>query len=161
MRRLERVLGQVTTVKSVTPAGSFRRRRDTVADIDLLVETNTPEDAISKLHTSALVESVGGRGVVPRGGGNRTTIQLLRGPQVDVMAMPEGKAGTYLVHFTGSAEHNVRLRAIARDKGWSLSEHGFARLNDKGEPPAARTPRCVPSPPRRRSTGSWACRSSP
>ena len=42
-------------------------------------------------------------------------------------------AGTYLVHFTGSAAHNVRLREIARDRGWSLSEHGFARSADNGE----------------------------
>ncbi|HEY7598878.1 MAG TPA: PHP domain-containing protein, partial [Candidatus Limnocylindrales bacterium] len=44
------------------------------------------------------------------------------------MTMPPGAAGTYLVHFTGSAEHNVRLREIARDRGWSLSEHGFSAL---------------------------------
>jgi DNA polymerase (family X) len=48
------------------------------------------------------------------------------------MAMPAGAAGTYLVHFTGSAEHNVRLREIARDLGWSLSEHGFSRLDGAG-----------------------------
>ena len=49
----------------------------------------------------------------------------MRGPQVDLMTMPRGAAGTYLVHFTGSAAHNVRLREMARDRGWSLSEHGF------------------------------------
>jgi DNA polymerase (family 10) len=57
----------------------------------------------------------------------------MRGPQVDMMTMPVGSAGTYLVHFTGSAEHNVRLRALARDKGWSLSEHGFTRIDDESE----------------------------
>ena len=50
------------------------------------------------------------------------------------MVMPPGESGTYLVHFTGSKEHNVRLRAIARDRGWSLSEKGFLRLADDGEP---------------------------
>ncbi len=49
------------------------------------------------------------------------------------MTMPVGAAGTYLVHFTGSAEHNVRLRAMARDRGWSLSEHGFTRSDDPNE----------------------------
>jgi DNA polymerase (family 10) len=47
--------------------------------------------------------------------------------------MRPGEAGTYLIHFTGSKEHNVRLRAMARDKGWSLSEYGFARLGEDGE----------------------------
>ena len=50
------------------------------------------------------------------------------------MVMPPGEAGTYLVHFTGSKEHNVRLRAIARDRGWSLSEKGFLRIGEDGEP---------------------------
>jgi DNA polymerase (family 10) len=50
------------------------------------------------------------------------------------MVMPPGEAGTYLVHFTGSAAHNVHLRGIARDRGWSLSEKGFLRLGEDGEP---------------------------
>ena len=59
---------------------------------------------------------------------------LLRGPQVDLMVMPPGEAGTYLIHFTGSKEHNVRLRGIARDRGWSLSEKGFLRIGEDGRP---------------------------
>jgi DNA polymerase (family 10) len=47
--------------------------------------------------------------------------------------MPPGQTGTYLVHFTGNADHNVRLRQLARDKGWSLSEHGFTRIGEDGE----------------------------
>ena len=48
--------------------------------------------------------------------------------------MPPGEAGTYRIHFTGSKEHNVRLRAMARDRGWSLSEKGFLRIGEDGEP---------------------------
>ncbi len=58
----------------------------------------------------------------------------MRGPQVDLMVMPPGEAGTYRIHFTGSKEHNVRLRAMARDRGWSLSEKGFLRIGEDGEP---------------------------
>ena len=50
------------------------------------------------------------------------------------MVMPPGEAGTYRIHFTGSKEHNVRLRAMARDQGWSLSEKGFLRIGEDGEP---------------------------
>src|SRR5829696_4726467 len=122
--RLERAMNAVPSVVSVTAAGSFRRRRETVADIDLLVETDDPRAALEKLQASAMVErSDGSSAPATRSGSSRATVQLMRGPQVDVMTMPVGRAGTYLVHFTGSAEHNVRLRAIARDKGWSLSEH--------------------------------------
>jgi DNA polymerase (family 10) len=50
------------------------------------------------------------------------------------MAMTPGEAGPYRVHFTGSKEHNVRLRARARDRGWSLSQYGFVRIDEDGEP---------------------------
>jgi DNA polymerase (family 10) len=130
---VERLVGSLNNapgVKSVVPAGSFRRRRETIADIDVLVETTDPPAVIDKLHNSPWVERVGGHGGRP-GGGSRTTVQLMRGPQVDLMTMPVGAAGTYLVHFTGSAAHNVRLREMARDRGWSLSEHGFTSLEDE------------------------------
>jgi DNA polymerase (family 10) len=129
---VDRVAGSLKNapgVRSVVPAGSYRRRRETVADIDLLVETNDASAVITKLHDSPWVERVGGHGGRP-GGGTRTTVQLMRGPQLDLMTMAPGVAGTYLVHFTGSAAHNVRLREIARDRGWSLSEHGFTSLDD-------------------------------
>ena len=48
--------------------------------------------------------------------------------------MPPGEAGTYRIHFTGSKEHNVRLRERARDRGWSLSEKGFLRIDEDGQP---------------------------
>ena len=67
-------------------------------------------------------------------GGHKSAIRLIRGPQVDLMVMPPGTAGAYLLHFTGSKEHNVRLRARARDRGWSLSEYGFLRIGEDGEP---------------------------
>ena len=71
--------------------------------------------------------------VVARGG-HKSAIRLIRGPQVDLMVMPPGAAGAYRIHFTGSKEHNVRLRARARDRGWSLSEYGFQRIGEDGEP---------------------------
>jgi DNA polymerase (family 10) len=121
-------LGRVPGVRRLEPAGSFRRRRETVGDIDLLAETDAPAALTSRLTGLADVESVLGAGE------HKAAIRLRHGPQVDLMVMPAGAAGTYLVHFTGSKEHNVRLRARARDQGWSLSEHGFLRLGPDGEP---------------------------
>ncbi len=71
--------------------------------------------------------------LVVNAGAHKAAVRLAGGPQVDLMVMPPGACGTYLVHFTGSKEHNVRLRGIARDRGWSLSEKGFARLAEDGE----------------------------
>ena len=129
--RLSSLLSVVPGVSSVVAAGSFRRRRETVGDLDLLVETDRPLETIAAVHASPAVDRVGGHG--GRLGTLRTTVQLLRGPQLDVMTMPPGQTGTYVVHFTGSAEHNVRLRQRARDRGWSLSEHGFTRIGEVGE----------------------------
>ncbi|CAN5840775.1 DNA polymerase/3'-5' exonuclease PolX [soil metagenome] len=132
VERLQGSLAGAPGVRSVEPAGSYRRRRETIADIDILVETDQPAEVIERLQSSAPVESVAGHG--GRTGAHRTTVQLLRGPQVDLLTAPVGAAGTYLVHFTGSAEHNVRMREMARDRGWSLSEHGLLRLGADGEP---------------------------
>jgi DNA polymerase (family 10) len=129
IERVRPFLESASGVRAVVPAGSYRRGRDTVADIDLLVETDDPAAVIERLQASALVEGEGGY-AGGRGGGTRTTVQLRHGPQVDLMTMPAGAAGTYLVHFTGSAEHNVRLREMARDRGWSLSEYGFTSLDE-------------------------------
>ena len=132
VRRVTRSLTSERGVRSVIPAGSWRRRRETIADIDILVESDDPAAVIERLHGMPWVERAGGLG--PRtGGATRTTVQMMHGPQIDLMTMPAGAAGTYLVHFTGSAEHNVRLREMARDKGWSLSEHGFTSLTDPAD----------------------------
>jgi DNA polymerase (family 10) len=121
-------LSDVPGLRSIQPAGSFRRRRETIGDLDLLAETDRPLDLVERFTTLGSVESVIAKGP------HKAAVRLLRGPQVDLMIMPPGEAGTYLIHFTGSKEHNVRLRGMARDKGWSLSEKGYLRLGADGEP---------------------------
>lgn len=123
-------LGSVPGVVSVVPAGSFRRRRESIGDLDLLAETSDPAALVAAFTTLPGVEAVLGAG------SHKAAIRLRDGPQVDLMVMPPGEAGTYLIHFTGSKEHNVRLRGRARDRGWSLSEKGFLRLGPDGEPAA-------------------------
>ena len=125
---LVRLLEGTPGVTRIVQAGSLRRRRETIGDLDLLVETDQPKAAIERFVTLGVVESVIGAGHA------KAAIALMRGPQVDLMVMPPGEAGSYLVHFTGSADHNIRLRGIARDRGWSLSEKGFIRIDDDGRP---------------------------
>jgi DNA polymerase (family 10) len=118
----------VLDVERILPAGSYRRRKESIGDLDLLAETTSPKRVIETFVNLPSVESV------VQQGGHKAAVRLGgRGPQVDLMVMRPGEAGTYLIHFTGSKEHNVRLRAMARDKGWSLSEYGFARLGEDGE----------------------------
>ena len=119
----------VLDVDRIIPAGSFRRRRETIGDIDLLAETGSHKRVVETFTTLPSVEAVLNRG------SHKAAVRLGgRGPQVDLMLMPPEEAGTYLIHFTGSKEHNVRLRARARDMGWSLSEYGFLRIGEDGEP---------------------------
>jgi DNA polymerase (family 10) len=123
-------LADVPGLRSIQPAGSFRRRRETIGDLDLLAETDRPEELVERFTSLGSVESVIAKGP------HKAAVRLLRGPQVDLMIMPPGEAGTYLIHFTGSKEHNVKLRGMARDKGWSLSEKGYLRLAEEGDPAA-------------------------
>ena len=115
-------------VRSIEPAGSFRRRQESIGDLDLLAETDDGPALIERFTTLGVVDHVVNKG------GYKAAVRLLRGPQADLMVMPPGAAGTYRIHFTGSKEHNVRLRERARDQGWSLSEKGFLRIGEDGEP---------------------------
>ena len=118
----------VLDVERIVPAGSFRRRKESIGDLDLLAETEQPGEVVETFVNLPSVEAVIGRG------SHKAAVRLGgRGPQVDLMLMRPNERGTYLIHFTGSKEHNVRLRAMARDQGWSLSEYGFARLGEDGE----------------------------
>jgi DNA polymerase (family 10) len=112
----------------IVQAGSLRRRRETIGDLDLLVETTDPAAIVERFTHLGMVDRVLGAGSA------KASVRLHRGPQADLMVMPPGEGGTYLIHFTGSAAHNVKLRGIARDRGWSLSEKGFLRLDANGEP---------------------------
>jgi DNA polymerase IV (family X) len=121
-------LADVPGLRSIQPAGSYRRRRETIGDLDLLAETDRPAELVERFISLGSVDTVLAKGP------HKAAVRLVRGPQVDLMIMPPGEAGTYLIHFTGSKEHNVRLRGMARDRGWSLSEKGYLRLADDGEP---------------------------
>jgi DNA polymerase (family X) len=121
-------LAQVLGVGRIIPAGSYRRRRESIGDLDLLAETDNPEDLVDTFIKLPSIEAVIGRGT------HKAAVRLGgRGPQVDLMLMRPQQAGTHLIHFTGSKEHNVRLRERARDMGWSLSEYGFQRIGEDGE----------------------------
>lgn len=130
--RATRLIESLPGVIRVVPAGSLRRSRETVGDLDMLVETAAPEAVLAALASSPAVEPLD---AAIRGGRDRASMRLVDGPQLDVMTMPPGVMGSYLVHFTGSAAHNVALRHRARELGWSLSEHGLVPLDDAAAAP--------------------------
>ncbi|MEO8511234.1 MAG: DNA polymerase/3'-5' exonuclease PolX [Chloroflexota bacterium] len=124
--RLIEELRSVAGVIRIEAAGSLRRRRATIGDLDLLAAVTDPAAVIAALDGLHAVERVLAAGT------DKSSIVMRDGPQIDLMVCPAAAWGTYLVHFTGSKEHNVALRGIALDRGLSLSEKGFKRL-DTGE----------------------------
>lgn len=113
-------------VRRLEPAGSLRRRRATIGDLDLLAVVDDPPALIAALHRLPAVERVVSAGT------DKSSVALHDGPQVDLMLCPLAAWGTHLVHFTGSRDHNVALRGRALDRGLSLSEKGF-KVSDSGE----------------------------
>lgn len=114
----------------VVAAGSFRRRRDTVGDLDILATTAHAAAVGDRLVEYENVAKTLAHGLT------RTTVVLRSGIQVDLRVVKEESYGAALMYFTGSKAHNIALRNIAVDRGWKLNEYG---LFDKGRAIAGET----------------------
>jgi DNA polymerase (family X) len=124
-------------IEAVTPAGSLRRGKETVGDLDLLVtitsEKYTPNSVQSiALHILQFPEI----DQKLAHGENKVSFLLKSGMQVDVRILEKESFGAALLYFTGSKEHNVALRGLANKMGYTLNEYALATL--KGERPVAR-----------------------
>lgn len=120
-------LKKVKGVKAAEPAGSLRRMRSTVGDLDILVAAKETAPVMEAFTTLPGVVRVLGKGET------KSSIEFGDGVRAQVWVHPPEKFGTALVYATGSKEHNVRLREMALDKGLSLSEHSFAKTDGSGE----------------------------
>ena len=103
----------------VVVAGSYRRRRDTVGDLDILATARNGKAVGEQLTKYENVASVVAHGPT------RTTVVLRSGLQVDLRIVPAVSYGAALMYFTGSKAHNIALRGIANDHGWKLNEYGL------------------------------------
>jgi DNA polymerase (family 10) len=124
-------------VEEVTPAGSLRRGKETVGDLDLLLTLGAGHT--SQKHVDALAKHVlefPGIDQTLAHGENKVSFTLQNGLQVDVRLLEKESFGAALLYFTGSKEHNVSLRGRANDMGLTLNEYALATL--KGEKPVAR-----------------------
>ena len=118
-------LRQAPGVEAVTPAGSLRRGRETVGDLDLLVTGPEPTSALERFIAWPRVSEVLGRGE------NKASAKVGReGLQVDVRALPAESFGAAMQYFTGSKDHNVAIRTRAVKMGLKLSEYGLFRAED-------------------------------
>ncbi len=112
-------LQELPEVARAAPAGSLRRRRETVGDLDLLAASSNPDPVMKRFtHLPEVAE-------VLVQGGTKTSIRTHEGLQVDLRVLQPGRWGTALQYFTGSQAHNIQLRGLALERGLSLSEYAL------------------------------------
>ena len=107
--------------------GSFRRRRPTVGDIDILSTASDPETAMDVFCSHDDVKEVLSRG------DTKSSVVVSGDVQMDLRIVDEAAYGSALVYFTGSKDHNITLRNRAIDRGWKLNEYGLYDVSDAGE----------------------------
>jgi DNA polymerase (family 10) len=119
-------------VEKITPAGSLRRGRETVGDLDILItgsacENDAPRSALADhvLKFPGILETIAK-------GENKVSFRLRSGMQVDVRLLPRDSFGAAMQYFTGSKTHNVNLRQRAIRMGYTLNEYGLAELKEDG-----------------------------
>jgi DNA polymerase (family 10) len=115
----------LTGIDQVEAAGSLRRGKETIGDLDLLVTGSNPEAVLDFVVKHPKVHEVLGQGQ------NKASVHYgLEGIQVDVRALPHESFGAAMQYFTGSKEHNVNLRTAALKQGLSLNEYGLFTLTE-------------------------------
>jgi DNA polymerase (family 10) len=118
---LARHLRTTPGLHQVEVAGSFRRRKETVGDLDILITCEDRAKAMDRLAAYDGVAEVLARG------DTKMTVRLKTGLQVDLRVVPEESYGAALQYFTGSKPHNILLRRRAQERGLKLSEYGIFR----------------------------------
>src|SRR5438105_7879051 len=103
-------------------AGSYRRRKELVHDLDLLVATKKPESVTKFFVSHPLVESIIAQGPT------KTSVRLRSGVQCDLRVVSTTEYPFALAYFTGNKEHNIELRSRALQRGWTLNEYRLAQV---------------------------------
>ena len=123
-----RVMKQVSSIPGVkrsAVAGSLRRKKETVGDLDVLIETDDPSRSIDLFTKSDEVREVSQKGDL------KASVKIDNNFQVDVRVVPRKSWGAALLYFTGSKAHNIELRTIAIRKGLRLNEYGLFEGEDE------------------------------
>lgn len=119
IKKLEEKLKTIKGVERVDIAGSVRRKKETVGDIDILVVSKNSKAVMDFFVTMPEVEMVIAHGET------KSSIKLKNGLDADLRVVPSESYGAALSYFTGSKEHNIALREVAMKKGWKLNEYGL------------------------------------
>ncbi len=124
---IEERLKNFPAVERAIAAGSTRRRKETIGDIDILVISKRPQAVMDYFTGMPEVAHI------IASGETKSSIKLSSGLNVDVRVVPSESYGAALNYFTGSKDHNVALRRLAMEKGWKLNEYGLFSVKGKTE----------------------------
>ena len=112
-------LKNLKEVKKISLAGSLRRMKETIGDVDFLVVSQKPEAVMNFFISLPGVIKIWGKGTT------KSSVRMKEGYDMDIRVVPEKSYGSALQYFTGSKEHNIATRKIAMDKGFKLNEYGI------------------------------------
>jgi DNA polymerase (family 10) len=118
----EKLLG-LKEVKKIAVAGSIRRMKETIGDVDLLVVSDNSKKTMDSFCSLSDTAKVWAKGPT------KTSLRTKQGFDIDLRIVPEESYGAALQYFTGSKEHNIALRKIAMSKGLKLNEYGLFKKN--------------------------------
>ena len=126
-KEIEKKLKSLRSVTRVSLAGSIRRRKETIGDVDILATSTEPLKVMDFFTQIPEVKSVLAKGRT------KSTVVLTNNLQVDLRVVEEESYGSALQYFTGSKEHNIRLRGLALQKNWKLNEYSLfdKKTNEK------------------------------
>lgn len=117
-------LSQFPFLENIVPAGSVRRKKETIGDIDILITTSDMERVNQVLKNLPILRNI------LAAGSTKTSIIVEPGIQVDFRVVDKSSFGAALQYFTGSKAHNIKLRELAIKKGLKINEYGVFRISD-------------------------------
>jgi len=119
---IKKALIEKNVVENIEVAGSIRRFKEDIGDIDILVTAKNPQKAIEAFCSLPQVKSVEVKGKT------KATVITTLGMRMDLLVIKDSEFGSALYYFTGSKDHNVRVRSLANKKGYSINEYGIYKL---------------------------------
>ena len=126
IREIEERLKKLPQVRRLDIAGSTRRRKETIGDVDILIISNKPKPVMDFFTSMPEVSDIFAHGET------KSAVRLKNGMEVDLRVVSPESYGAALMYFTGSKDHNIALREIAIKYGWKLNEYGlFKETRDK------------------------------
>lgn len=118
-KKILKELKKIKEIEKVEIAGSYRRKKPTIGDFDIVIQTTKPEEVGEKFSKLPFVNKILGKGK------DKVTVIIKKGFQVDLRFFTEKNFGSGLLYFTGDKQHNIWLRKKAMKKGLKLNEYGL------------------------------------